>query len=137
MQFTQTVSICFFSSGISFTALSANGFPTKSGIYKDFSVQRLFLQIVNEFECGRIHNQEYMDGLLKVFIIQVVRNNLLDSSQSNLKFEYVEEVIKYILKSYNTELTNEFFASIHYKYTNKKSHGYAFAYKYEHHRSSS
>jgi Response regulator containing CheY-like receiver domain and AraC-type DNA-binding domain len=87
-----------------------NGFPPKSGIYKDSSIQGLLLELVNEFECGRIHNQEYIDGLMKVFLVQVIRCNLL-ASQFSSKYQIVEEAIKYIQDNYNVELTNDSIAA--------------------------
>lgn len=83
------------------------GFPEYIELASDTKIRKLIYEMVDEFEYGRIFNQDYVNSILKILLIRVARYVLLNKISDEFNNNITESVIDYIQENFTQNLTNE------------------------------
>ena len=98
------------------------GFTAHINVSTNTKIRELILDMVKDYEEGRIYSLQYINGLFRAFLAIVARCTLLNTIAPNSKDDIIHSVIHFIQENYNENLTNKFIASkfhFHQNYLNQ------------------
>jgi AraC-like DNA-binding protein len=98
------------------------GFPPHIHISSNSKIREIILDMVHEYEIGKIYSQEYLSGLFQIFLTIVARNIQFDNIESDSKGEVVNSVINFIQEHYYENLTNQLIAQKFHFHPNYLNH---------------
>lgn len=98
------------------------GFPAHIRSGSSPGIRDTILQMLYEFEGGKIYSREYVNGLFKMCLSLIARNLVLNGNEPDEREEVINQVLTFVQKYYSEELTNESIAERFHFHPNYLNH---------------